>query len=82
MMTSVCPVESERGEFAGEMIRCLPDLNMGIVSDCNVPIRDVVKMTSRNFLSNSLSIWRELHILDRLFEIKVVKNCSTSEIYK
>ena len=46
MMTSVCPVKSERGEFAGEMIRGLPDLDMGIVSDRNVPIRLVVKMTS------------------------------------
>jgi hypothetical protein len=39
MMTSVCPVKSERGEFTSEMIRCPPDLNMGIVSDRNIPVQ-------------------------------------------
>jgi hypothetical protein len=39
MMTSVCPMESERGEFAYEMIRCPPYLNMSIVSDRNIPVR-------------------------------------------
>lgn len=36
MMTSVCPMKSERGEFAYEMIRCPPDLNMSIVGDSNI----------------------------------------------